>query len=354
MLYRYYDYDNQSSRVELPGYVRFHAVWEEVPRVTVPYAFSRDDFGVELDWDVGQRSGFTFSYHLKNWEREYREVSDSDEDVFGVTFDTRPSDTVSLRASWETGDRSIDDYRVEAQLDSFLDEDSVNQNPDLRKYDQAVRDFDDFDVQLSLYPSAAWSFVVGAAARDESYDESLLGLLQDETMRYNAEVSYAPGGAFTFFVFGDIAERESVMRSRVSGSTPSTNPLDDWQVTFDEDNETFGVGLTADTGDRLHWDLSGNWSESDGLADFLTPTGGRDVEDIENYEDIELIALTLKVGFDLTEHSEIGLTYLYEDYTIDSFNLVGLQPYLPATVLLAANNGDYQADVIGLHLKLGW
>ena len=352
--YRYYDYDNRSPRVEFPGYVRFDAVWEEVPRVTVPYAYKRDDLGVELDWDVNARSAFTFSYHTKSTEREFREVDNSDEDVFGITFDTRPSDSVSLRASWETGDRTISDYRVEAQLDSFLHAETVNQNPDLRKFDEAARDFDDYSVQVSLYPSASWSVVVGASSHEEKYNESVFGLLSDETARYNGEVSFAASERFTFFVFGDMTERTNLMRSRQSGSTPSTNPLDDWQVTFDEDNSTWGLGLTVESSEKLHWDLSGNRSESDGRADFFTPIGGRPTADIENYEDVELLAVQLKVTFDLSERAEIGLTYLYEDYTIDSFNLVGLQPYLPASILLAANNGDYQADVVGLHLKLGF
>jgi hypothetical protein len=100
--------------------------------------------------------------------------------------------------------------------------------------------------------------------------------------------------------------------------------------------------------------VSANWSDSNGLADFTTPVGGRPAEDIENYEDIELTTVSLKVDYDVSEHAAIGLTYLYEDYTIDSFNLVGLQPFLPSTLLLAANNGNYQADVFGVHLKLGF
>ncbi len=352
--YRYYDYDNRSARVEFPGYVRFDAVWEEIPRLSVPYGYSRDDLGLELDWDVGANSALTFSYHVKSWEREFREVDKSDEDVFGVTFDTRPSDAVSVRAGWEKGMRTISDYRVEAQLDSFVDADTVDQNPDLRKFDQAARDFDNYNVQVMLYPSPSWSVVLGVSSYDEKYDESVLGLISDETLRYNGEVSYEASERFTFFVFGDLAQRTNVMRSRQSGSTPSMNPLDDWQITFDEDNSTWGLGLTVESSERLHWDLSGNWSESDGLADFFSPPGGLSTEDIANYEDIELLALHLKVTFDVTERAEIGLTYLYEDYMIDSFNLVGLQPYLPSTILLAANNGDYQADVVGVHLKLGF
>jgi hypothetical protein len=49
---------------------------------------------------------------------------------------------------------------------------------------------------------------------------------------------------------------------------------------------------------------------------------------------------------------DVGFLYRYEDYTIDSFNLQGLKPYLPSTLLLVANDGDYQADVFGLTFKL--
>lgn len=352
--YRYYDYDNRSPRVELPGYVRFDAVWEELPRITVPYAYTRDDLGLELDWDVTANSAFTFSYHLKSMDREFREVDSSDEDIFGITFDTRPSDLVSLRVDWRTGTRTISDYRVEAQLDSFLHPQAVDQNPDLRKFDEAVRDFDDYGFQVMLYPSESWNVVLGASSYDEKYNESVLGLISDEIMRYNGEVSYEASERFTFFVFGDIAERKNLMRSRQSGSTPSMNPLDEWQVTFNEDNSTWGLGVTIDSSEKLHWDLSGNWSDSNGEADFFTPPGGLPSEDIENYEDVELMALRLRVTFDVTQRAEIGVTYLYEDYTIDSFNLVGLEPYLPASILLAANNGDYQADVFGVHLKMSF
>jgi len=351
--YRYYDYDNRSPRVDLPGYVRFHSVWEEVPRVTVPYEYSRDDLGLELDWAVSDDTDLIVSYHQKGWDREFREIEDSDEDVFEVALDTRPSPRVGIRASWQMGDRTTSEYRTEAQLLSYRDEEAINQNPDVRKFDEAAREFDDYSLQVRLFPDDRWSLVFGISGRDESYDESILGLIADDTRHYNGEVAYTPSAALSFFVFGDIADRDSLVRSRRSGSTPSADPLDDWQVGFEEANDTWGLGLTADTARRLHWEVSANWSDSDGKADFSTPVGGNNTaEDIEKYEDIELLSLHLKLTCELTERASIGFTYLYEDYTIDSFNLVGLQPYLPSTLLLAAANGDYQADVWGLRLKL--
>ena len=49
---------------------------------------------------------------------------------------------------------------------------------------------------------------------------------------------------------------------------------------------------------------------------------------------------------------DVGFLYRYEDYTIDSFNLQGLKVYLPSTLLLVPNDGDYQADVFGLRFRL--
>lgn len=353
--YRYYDYDNNTPRLQIPGYVRFHSQFEDVPRITVPFAYSHDDVGIELDWQVNPRHAFTFSYDLKSWDRQFREIDSSDEDVFEVAYNGRPSERVNVRASWQFGDRTIGPYSTEAQLLSFVgDEETINNQPLLRKYDEAAREYDDYSLQITLFPSDAWSVELGYSGRKEDYKKSVFGLLDDETTHVNGEISYSPSESLSFFVFGDRADRDNSMRARQSGATLSTNPLDDWMVHFTEANDTWGAGLTADSSDRWHWEISYNWSKSDGKADFTTPPGGRDAVDIDNYEDVELKSAKLDVGFDVTKQAKVGLTYLYEDYTIDSFNLIGLMPYLPSTILLVGNNGNYQADIWGLYMKLGF
>lgn len=63
------------------------------------------------------------------------------------------------------------------------------------------------------------------------------------------------------------------------------------------------------------------------------------------------MSVWLKVGYELSEHSTVGIFYLYEDYTIDSFIQQGLKPYLASTLLLVANDGDYQANVFGVNMR---
>ncbi|HUP47380.1 MAG TPA: MtrB/PioB family outer membrane beta-barrel protein, partial [Thermoanaerobaculia bacterium] len=306
------------------------------------------------DWEVTDRSNLGFSYHRKGFEREFREIEDSEEDVFKLSFDTRPNDRVTVRASWEFGDRSIDQYLVEAQHFSFLDPGPVNNIPGLRKFDEAAREFDDFEASVFVFLSEDWNLNIGISGREEDYDESEFGLITDEILQYSADLSYAPSEDLSLYLFGHRAERESFQRARQSGATPSTDPRNDWTLDLDEATDTWGVGINGSPNNRWTWDLSGNWSRSDGEADFFTPPGGTPstTVDFDNYEDIELTALVLRLDYAINPRAKVGLLYRYEDYTIDSFNLQGLRPYLPSTMLLVANDGDYQADVFGIYFSL--
>ncbi len=358
--YRYYDYDNQSPRIEFPGYVRFHSVWEEIPRITVPYAYTRQELGAELDWDLFADSSLGLAYRHQIWDREFREVEGSDEDVLTLSFDSRPRPWVNLRASYEVGDRSLDDYRVEAQEESFLESEGVNNQAGLRKFAQAAREYDQLNLTADFFPAEAWTFTTGVTGRDEDYDESELGLLADELVQWNAELSYAPGENLTFYLFGQRADRESFQIARQSGGTVSTRPLDNWELTLDEQNDTWGLGLTSRFAADWTADVSGRWTRSDGFADFVAFAGGlplaspprTEPQDFDNYEDIELFAFDGRLEYRLAERATAGFGYRYEDYTIDSFILQGLANYLPGALLLAADNGDYQADLFFLDLKL--
>lgn len=353
--YRYYDYDKSSPRVEFPGYVRTHSVWEEIPRITVPFQFTRDDLGVELAWDASKSTTVALSYRLLSWDREYREVASSDEDIIKLTVDSQPSRKVAIRASWENGNRTIDGYLTEAQEATFPEPEGINNQPGLRKFSQAARDFDDYDLSVQFFPDEKWNVTIGFSGRKEDYPESEFGLVSDEVLQYNFEIAYTPGADLNFYLFGHTADRDVFQRSRQSGGSLSTSPLDNWSVAFNEKLDTWGLGLNAKRDDWT-WDLTGRWSKSDGNADFETPPGGSpsSAVDFGNYEDIELLSGKLQVDYQLHANLAVGLWYLYEDYTLDSFILAGLQPYLPGAFQLDANNGDYQANIVGLRFKLGF
>ena len=352
--YRFYDYDDRADRIEFPGYARYQAFWEEIPRITVPFAWTRQNASAELGFELTNATRLGFAYILESWDREYREIESSDEDIFRLTFDTQPSQRFSLRASYELGDRSIGDYSTEAQENSFLHPEGINNLPGLRKYDEAARESNTYNVLAQFFPAEAWGLSVGATGRDEDYDESEFGLIYDDTITYNAELSYTPGDRLTFFLFGQRQDRESFQRARQSGATPSTNPLDDWQVLLDETTDLWGLGLTSRFNDRWSAELESRWSESDGFADFFSPPGGTPnlAVDFDNYEDIELLTLLGRIDYRINPNARAGVFYRWEDYTIDSFIFQGLRNYLPGALLLNPNFGSYTGSILGFELSL--
>ncbi len=352
---RYYDYDNGSPRVEFPGYVRYHGVWEEIGRVTVPYSYTVEDLGADFGWNFGASSRLGVAFNRQSWDRDYREIEESDEDVLKLTYDGRFGD-LQLRAAYEWGDRSIGDYRTEAQELSFIHPEGINNLPALRKYDEAAREYDGWYVQGWWYATERIDVAFGVNQRDDDYDESRFGLVGDEVLQYNAEVNFAVSEGGNLYVFYQRSEREVFQRSRQSGATPSTNPADDWDVTFDENNDTAGLGFQAGLGERWNLDVSGTWNKSDGLADFFSPPGGAPnlAVGFDDYEDIEILSARVAIDYEITANITAGLDYRYEDYTLDSFIVRGLEYYMPAALLLNANYGDYTANVIGLRFKLSF
>lgn len=352
--FRSYEYQDDSRRVSFPGYVRFDGNWVNTGRITVPPAFKRTDFGTELTWDLSSTTGLALSWNRQIWDRELREVEKSDEDVWKLTADSRVWKNVTLRGSYEKGDRTIDGYHPEAAEDSFTNPGPLVTQPGLRKYDEAARQYDAWRVSADFLFGEAWTFTLATNGRTDDYDESLFGLVSDDIQFWNAELAYVPGADSEIYLFGTRSDRSTFQRGRQSGATVSTNPLDNWQVDFDEVNDAWGLGWNRKWTERWKSEVEGRWSRSDGEADIFSPPGGTpDVAiGFDNYEDIELLALKGKLDFTLNPRVGIGFWYLYEDYTIDSFIRQGVRNYLPGALLLNADDGDYTASLFAGYVRL--
>jgi MtrB/PioB family decaheme-associated outer membrane protein len=351
--YRYFDLANQGRRIEFPGYVRFDAVWENIARVSVPYAYTRQSSSAELGWDLARATRLGLSFERESWNRKFREVKDSDENIWKATFDTRPTPWLALRSSYQYGDRSIGRYSVAAGAGaSFVEPEAPTNLPDLRKYDEAARKRHLYNVQGQLFPSDTWSLFVGAVGDNQKYDKSAFGLQKDDTNTYNAELSYAPGDNFNFFVFGSRQDRKVKQAARQSGATPSTNPLDSWFADLDETTDTWGAGLTSQFAKRWTLDLSANYSKSDGKVGLFSPPGGAPdlAVGFTNYDNVKLFSILGRVDYKINQYAKAGVFGRWEDYKIDSFILQGLSNYLPGALLLDPNYGDYRGSLIGVDM----
>ncbi len=374
---RYYDYDNKTAPFVIPGYVRMDAVWEQIPRTTVPYSYTNQKVGVEFGFDPTRKTHVGVGYDLLSWDRDFREVDSSDEDIFHITVDSRAIDRVMLSGGWERGDRTVDRYNVAAQLDTFTDPNSeVNNQFGLRKYDQAEREYDALRASATIFATDTISITLGASAHNVDYPEFVLvpdatdpdptrptlplvvgeamGLLEEEIFQYNAEIAYTPHERFTFFVFGSRTDRETFQRARQSGGTVSFNPLDTWELTLSEVTDTWGLGLTGRINPRWSVSLNGSWSDSDGDSIFFTPTGGNPASAVSfaEYDDNEWLVYSLGFRFHASERLEAGISLIRDEYITNRFQRNNLDPYLPGTLILDLEDGDYDADMIIAHLRL--
>src|SRR6185312_1537038 len=109
----------------------------------------------------------SLNYDRESWDRTGREVKTADEDVLKRNLDTHPSESFTLHGSYEYGARGISAYNTAASNFSFLEAEIPTNPPGMRKYDEAARKYNAFNLLAQLTPSDAWSFQLGANQRNE-------------------------------------------------------------------------------------------------------------------------------------------------------------------------------------------
>jgi hypothetical protein len=351
--YNYQDYSDDSPRFEFPGYVRFDAVWEEVARITVPYSWTRSTASADLSKDFGSIGTFGLEVKQDVWDRTYRETDKTTENIAALTWDGRLGKSM-LRAKYLHGSRDFNGtYDTDAAEATYVESETSNNQPGLRRFDQASRKSDEWRFSCDTPFAQTWDVNLHAAGAKYDYDESEFGLTKDDTLRYGFEISYDAGAGGSFFLFGDRTDRDVDQAARQSGATVSTNPADSWFAKFNEVNDTWGIGWNRDK-DRWHTKLLGQWERSDGNADISSPPGGTPDLAIGfgNYEDYEIKTAQATVDYDVTKAISFGVRVLYEDYTINSFIRQGVTNYLPGALLIAANDGKYQAWSTGVRMSV--
>jgi len=259
-----------------------------------------------------------------------------------------------MRAKYEHGDRDYSGtYDTAAQELSFIEPEGINNPPALRKYDQAKRKSDRWNVSADMPLAEVWSFAVHVSGSKFDYDESQFGLTGDDVVRYGIDLSRDMGDGGSFFLYGERADRDVSQAGKQSSATISTNPLDDWFIKFNEVNDTWGVGWSK-AAKKWQAKLIGEWVKSDGNADIFSPPGGTPDLGVGfgNYEDYERLSFLGSYDRDLNAKIGVGLSVMYEDYTIDSFIRQDLQNYLPGALLIFADDGKYTAWSGSIRLKI--
>ncbi len=363
--YRIYDLNNDTRRIEFPGYVRFDAVWEDIGRISVPYGYKTNRGDATVSYDIGPVT-VEGGYRYLKWNREFRDTRETTENTFVVAANLQALGWVQLRASYEKGKRDRSHYDTEESEDaSFINPGPLANLSELRRFDQAEKDIDRFNGLLQITPfddlSVSLSYLYG---HDDFSREPIVaasglryGLLDVKNRSFTAEADYSPSDRWSVYGFYSLEKISNFQRGRQSGASPSTNVLDDWTSDVDDEVDTFGGGATIGLlPEKLDFRGSMRYQRVDGNNDLSSPPGGTpDVAfPIATYDDTKIWTISGELEYHLAKFWSLALGGWIEDYEASDSSTTGLSNYVPGSFFLAANDGPYQARIGYLRASYRW
>jgi hypothetical protein len=394
--YRRYDFDNKTPRYRLnEGYVRFDAVWEDIPRITVPYGYTSDYLDLYGTYSKGS-FGFEAGFKRTAMARTFREAEDTTENVFRGVVDYR-GNWIVVRAIGEAGRRDCSDYHaVEAEEHSFLPVPGqvalpANQTV-LRRSDQAQRNLVRLGGQFELSPgegkvslSASYfhtkfeydqnpvecedaDLFAGQAQYCPGGEQKPLGLVDDQYDTFSLEANWTASAHTTLYAFYNYEDGDILQTGRQSAGTLNFNPNDVWTANITTKGHTLGGGADFSFA-REKWMLRllGRHQKIDGNNDLTllsgystaiyggnpalrTCVGGSGACAISAFGDTKLSFVMASVKYRIAKLWSAGIGIGFENYQIQDAQTENTLNYMPASFFLQANNRDYQAWVGYLNL----
>jgi hypothetical protein len=378
--YRLYQNENNTPRIRFEeGYVRFDAVWEEIPRISVPYGFDSNYLDVYGTFDAGSILGFEVGYKWNQIERVFRESEQTSENTLRAAADLNFGGGVLVRGVYEFGSREYDQYdSIHGEEASFLEEGPPANLTVLRRYDQANRDRNRVGAQVQWAPDSAM-FTLSAAyyLNRDDYDDSpvpcagatpedlafcpggeqtALGLMKAEYETFNLDVDVSPSDRTTFYGFYSREDLFNYQTGRQSGSTINFNPTSNWSSTVDDKVDTIGAGANFTlVPEKWFLDLFYRYQKVDGDNAIEAGTALRPptnpAQSIAEYDDTKINFVSGQVRYKLAQDWTFGLGAFWEDYEIQDTQTDEVLFYMPGSFFINAINTDYQAWVGWLNLS---
>lgn len=382
--FRRYDLRNDTPRIAFPqGYVRFDAVWEAIPRISVPFGNTTDALTASASYDRGPLT-LEGGYKYDKWDRTFRETDSTSQNVGFVKADLRLAGWVVVRGSVEKGSRGFSGLEIGRSEDaSFLAPGppvSVLSVPSETvcaggtvcnlRFDQSKKDLDRYGAFVELSPGGKASLTFSYIKGKDRYTESLFGLIRADNEAISAEGDYTPREGLNLFAFYTRENASTFQRGRQSGATVSVSALDDWTSEIVDKVDSFGAGATIGLlKDRAELTLSGNSQGVNGNNHFTSAVGGAPelarrttggITDIPFFDDTKIYTLSADLSCRVTGSLRLSLGGWYERYRLRDLNSnditegVLLANYVPGSFFLAANDHDYKAHVLYLRASYVW
>jgi len=342
--YRSYDYNNKTPDILFPGYAAFsESFWRPSIVGTYgtelienkPVSFHRQNFVAEGTWELAKWLKWQLEYQWEGWDREHRQVANSNENTFGTQLSYKPNNKFDGKLAYHYSDRTPRAY-----------DPGVLEFQQLRLFDQAkrIRQNANLQWQYAVTPKLGLSGTF-TYLRD-NYDKNFFGLVRYLQGQGSVDLLYTPNEKTTFYANYSRERYSSLLQSitktgvpfqQANPSAPCFTPgcfLNRWNREDRNVNASFGVGITTYLAkDKLFFDANYALSFSNDRITTVNPSavaaaailnaGAFPFPDVKsNYHE-----LNVDTNYQLKDNLALGFRYVFEPYRLDDFQWNGLNSY---------------------------
>ncbi len=367
--YRLYDLDNRSNKVFFKDGIIINdqagspnvepgerCIAGAPGTVTCPeqgvrsfnYAYSKQNIGLDTSYNLARWLTAKMSYLWEKMHRDRREVLDSNEHSVGPTFDFKPNSWLLVRMGYKKMLRDAHNYDAGRQV--VIDTEGEPQEirderlEALRKFDEAARDRDKFNLFTQISPFQNLTLYGGFDFNNDRYSRTEIGVKNDIDYAPSIGMIYAPLDWLTFFTdynWERFAWKMKAMQRNgpvvtltnpISGldQTPENTPANIWTSRGRDEIHTFSLGsdirLIKDVlGFRIQYGFSQGSSVVHASGNSGNPTAIA-----TNYPTISNRWHELLARFEYTIHKNVGLRlgYYYNRYAEKDFGVDIMKPWM--------------------------
>ena len=356
--FRRYELEDQSGRWELPGVARLDAVWEGVPRRTVPYSHSKRRGEASIGYALGGWRLEAGSWR-EEFERTFRETEETEETAWlGSLSGALPGDG-HLLLFYEHAHRDFEAY--DSRLSPGASRVNVHPVRSLgggRRYDQAVRDRDRVGARAEIAPAEAVTVAASYTLDLRRHPQTPYGLVETRAHAASADVSLAPGGAWTAHAFYALEVGASFQRTRHSPQpTIAVDLRNVWDASLEDVAHSVGAGFAADLdGGRTALRFDALLQHADATGDFDSPPGGipDEAEDIAAFDDVRWLSLSADLERKVGGGWAFGVAALWDAQAVASVFDEDRPDYVPGAFVLGPGALDYGAFALHARVTRRW
>jgi MtrB/PioB family decaheme-associated outer membrane protein len=396
LIYRYYNYSNQTPELFFPNWVvtdvkladSTTAAYAPVRSLSVSY--TKQNAGGQLVWTPNREwnLGADYGYEQYNWTRADADVTH--ENSGKVFVDYKPWSWLVARASWSISDRHYDTYDYRGFVGNFQWSDSNCITPGTcnTQYNRAFRQFylDNRERQIGKFQVAidvlrGLTVTPTFGYQDDNYSISAteVGLSRFQSVKSGVEVAYAIGpGTNILFAYMNEYNRQN-LKFTTANATTALTPANTWHSDVRDNINTIMAAANwaaipekldlrlaytiaiSNTDQPLYSDSGLQGQPSGGVA-----TGSQFPNIMGQWSRLEAQA---KYTFDKSTVRMFGingeafakLRYVWERNSVNNFDQDIMQAYMNPLInntgfmtWMAFDNPNYNAHLIGASLGVKW